>query len=217
MGGARPLLGSPLTAILAGGKSRRMGADKVALPLGGVPLIERVWSRVALFSTRIVVVGGAPRLDRLAVPTWPDLYPGAGALGGVATAVAGAKQAGEEAVLCVACDMPLLEPALLRHLWQASPGWDVVVPRVAEGYEPLCAVYRPSVLPFLEEEIARGNLRILDVYGKVRTLEVREPELRRHDPELRSFLNVNQPADLEQAARLLAGKAQGAPEARSSG
>lgn len=183
-----------------------MGADKVGIPLQGVPLLERVWSRVARVAERVVVVGGVPRLDRLGVSTIPDRYPGADSLGGIATALAhGAAILGNDGpVLCAACDLPLLAPPLLLHLLQRSCGWDVVVPRVAAGYEPLCALYRPSVLPVLEEQISRHNLRIRDVFQAVRTLEIGEEELRRFDPELVSFLNVNRPEDLERARRLLA-------------
>jgi len=199
----------PLACILAGGRGRRMGTDKVTLPLDGVPLIERVWARVAPVAERVAAVGGAPRLDHRGLPTIPDRFPGAESLGGVATALEYAEETlgGEPAVLCVACDMPLLEPSLLAHLDELSPGWDVVVPRVSAGYEPLCALYRPSCLPVLREQIARGDLRIRAVFGRVKTREVGEAELRRFDPDLRSFLNVNRPADLEVARRLLAGAA----------
>lgn len=203
----------PCAAILAGGQSRRMGTDKVSIPLEGIPLIERVWSRIALVADRIVVVGGAPHLDRLGVPTLADLHPGAGSMGGIATALAHAVAAGEGegVVFCVACDMPLLEPSLLLHLYHRSPGWEVVVPRGPAGYEPLCAVYRVTVLSRLEEEISRGNLRIWDLFQRVRTLEVGESELRHYDPELDSFLNVNRPEDLERARRALGGAAGRAP------
>lgn len=198
---------APLAAILAGGRSRRMGTDKVTLPLAGIPLLERVWSRVARAAERVVVVGGVPRLDGKGVPTLPDLYPGADSMGGVATALAHAALALETdgPVLCVACDLPFVEPALLRYLVSLCPGWEAVVPRVAAGYEPLCALYRPSALPFFEREIGRGNLRVRDAFGRLRTREVGEEELRRFDPELCSFLNVNRPEDLERARHRLEG------------
>jgi molybdopterin-guanine dinucleotide biosynthesis protein A len=199
----------PLTAILAGGKARRMGVDKVALLLDGVPLVERVWARVTSVSEDVVAVGGAPRLQHLGVPTIPDRHPGTDSMGGIATALWYAANAADspEWVLCVACDMPLIEPRLLSHLYRLRRGWDVVVPRVPAGYEPLCAIYRVSCLAVLEGEIKQGNLRVRDVIRAVRSREVGEKELRAFDPELRSFLNVNRPADLEMAERILRGAA----------
>ena len=199
----------PLTAILAGGKARRMGVDKVALLLDGVPLVERVWARVASVSESVVAIGGVPRLQHLGVPTIPDRHPGTDSMGGIATALWHAANAADslEWVLCVACDMPLIEPRLLTHLYGLRRGWDVVVPRVAAGHEPLCAFYRVSCLAVFEGEIRRGNLRVRDVIRAVRSREVGEQELRAFDPELRSFLNVNRPADLEVAERILRGAA----------
>jgi molybdopterin-guanine dinucleotide biosynthesis protein A len=195
----------PLGAILAGGKARRMGFDKAVLPLCGVPLIERVLERVAAVSDRVVVVGGEARLEIHGVETLPDLYPGANAMGGIATALANAaSHEGPDAwALCVGCDMPFLEPGLITYLSTLMPGHDVVVPRTGAGREPLCALYRATCLPVFEAEIGRGNLRILDVYKQVKTLEVGEAELRGADPELVSFLNLNRPEDVRVAETLL--------------
>ena len=195
----------PLAAIVAGGKARRMGADKAVLLLEGVPLIERVWARVATVSARLVTVGGVPRLGHLGVPTIQDFYTGADSLGGIATALryASAELGPRTAVLCVACDMPLLEPNLLLHLYRISCGWDVVVPRVEAGYEPLCAVYRVTCLPVMEGQIGRANFAVRGIFRSVRTLEVKEEELRGIDPDLLSFLNVNRPGDLDAAREAL--------------
>jgi molybdopterin-guanine dinucleotide biosynthesis protein A len=182
-----------------------MGSDKVALPFGGIPLIERVWRTLEPVARRVVVVGGEPRLDRYGVETIPDRYPGADSLGGVATALAHASETlGSDAwTLCVACDMPFLRPRLLAFLAELCEGFDVVVPRTGAGYEPLCALYRATCLPVIVAEIERGNLRIRGIFDKVRTREVEEQEVRQVDPNLRSFLNINRPEDLEAATRLL--------------
>ncbi|MBI5440866.1 MAG: molybdenum cofactor guanylyltransferase [Deltaproteobacteria bacterium] len=196
-----------LAAILAGGKARRMGRDKVTLDVGGIPMVEHVFNAVSGVAESVVLVGGGPALADRGVPTIADRYPGTNAIGGVATALAYATETvgRDTPVLCVACDMPLLEPALLDLLRRLQIGWDAAVPRTASGYEPLCAVYRAGALPAFEAEIARGNLRVYDAYPALRVREVSEEELRRADPTLRSFLNVNRPEDLSEVrARLRA-------------
>lgn len=203
MGGAAEGERIPLGAILAGGRARRMGGQKVMLPLLGVPLIERVRNRLTAVCGRVVTVGGNVQLD--GAESVEDRYPGAGSMGGIATALWYAETASPTAewVLCVGCDMPFLEAALLLHLYALREGADIVVPRVTEGYEPLCAFYRTSCLPPLEELMGRGNLRIFDLFGKVRTRVVGEAELRSRDVELQSFINVNSPDDLERARRMI--------------
>ncbi|MEW6487013.1 MAG: molybdenum cofactor guanylyltransferase [Thermodesulfobacteriota bacterium] len=194
----------PFAAILAGGRATRMGRDKAALELEGFPLIEWVLDRVRQAAETVFAVGGPPRLDHCGTPTVADRFPGANAMGGVATALAyAAERLGAEAwVLCVACDTPFLEPGLLLELFARRAGADAVVPRTAAGYEPLCALYRASCLPVFQKAIAAGNLCILDVFPAVHTREVPETELRRTDPDLRSFLNLNRPDDLAVALRL---------------
>lgn len=204
VGAAGPAL-LPLGAILAGGRASRMGADKASVPLEGVPLIERVWDRVRRTSRQVVVVGGAPRLAHRGVALLPDLYPAANAFGGLATALRYlVRTAGEGAwLLCVGCDMPFVSPRVVACLARRRGEFDAVVPRTPQGLEPLCALYRATCLPPAEEEIGRGNLTILDLFGRVRTREVGEAELRRADPHLASFLNVNRPDDLDAARRML--------------
>lgn len=194
----------PLAAILAGGKSRRMGRDKARLEFLGVPLIERVRRVATAVAQKVIVVGGAGYLADKGVPTVPDRFPGASALGGVATALGWAREKLGPGtwVLCLACDLPLVRPELLSLLWDLRDEAQVVVPRVEAGYEPLVALYREDGLGVLEEQIRRGDLSILRAFPRLRTVEVGEEILRRADPELRSFLNLNRPEDVERALRL---------------
>lgn len=193
----------PLAAVLAGGRSRRMGADKVSLALAGATLLERVLARVAPVSERVVVVGGPPRAAGVA--TLPDRFPGADSLGGIATALewAEASLGPSATALCVGADMPFLVPGLLLHLQGRLGDADLALPRAAAGYEPLCAVYRVTCLPAFTAAIRAGNLRIRDAFAGLRVREVGEDELRRYDPDLRSFLNLNRPEEVEAALRLL--------------
>lgn len=200
-----------LAAILTGGAARRMGRNKAQLKLGGAQLVERVWKRVGSSAEQLICVGGESGLEGQGIETIPDLFPGADSIGGIATALEyAARTVGEQAmVVCVACDMPLLEPALLQALVERAAGHDAVVPRVALGYEPLCAVYRAGTHTVFADQIRENNLRLRDVFGRLDTVEVDEPTLRTFDPQLHSFLNVNRPEDMEVAERLIRRKETG--------
>ena len=194
-----------LAAILCGGRASRMGTDKALVTLGGLPLVERVRAQVQGLVGRVVAVGGSSAVSRLGFDMVPDRYPGANSMGGIATALGYARECCGEGswVLALACDLPFLEPRLLAHLADLRSGHDVVVPRVAAGYEPLCALYRTTCLPTMEELIHQDHLRIITVFDRVRTREVEETELRRFDPGLCSFINLNRPEDLERARQLV--------------
>ena len=78
-------------------------------------------------------------------------------------------------------------------------GVDVVVPRWGGRVQPLLAVYRRSILPQLEAQIASSELRASALLDKVRTRTVDEEEMRALDPEGLSFFNMNTPRDYHDA------------------
>lgn len=193
-----------MTAVMAGGKSKRMGKEKSTLLLGGRSLIDRVVAATSPISERIAVIGGN-LCSTAPVESVSDRYRGAGSMGGVATALAfAADQVGPDAwILCVACDMPFLSTPLLSYLFNLRKGFDIVAPRTAVGFEPLCSFYSVRTLEIFEGEIRKQNYRIRDVFGLAQTKIVQEGELRRFDPELLSFVNINSPSDFESASKVV--------------
>jgi molybdopterin-guanine dinucleotide biosynthesis protein A len=186
-------------AILAGGKSRRMGRDKAWLDLGdGVPLVRRVADALARVADEIVVVANDERYASLGYPVVPDRYGEKGAFGGIATAVAAA---GGELVCVAACDMPWPSPEVYRLLLGLVEGYDAAVPQLAGEYEPLHAVYRKTCLPAMEAALRRGEMRIISFFPAVRVCAVGEDELRAVNPTLRAFTNLNTPAELAHARK----------------
>lgn len=182
-------------AILAGGRSRRMGTDKALLPLDGRPLVWHVIARLRPLVSEIVIVGdNAGAYRRFGIPVIPDPRPDEGPLAGIRTAL---MNTDAPLVFCCACDMPFLETALVGRLLElAEQGVAAVVPRVRGKPEPLCAVYAREALPAIEAELATGGRRIKDALARMPTRYVEEEDLRVFDPELRSFVNVNTLEDL---------------------
>ncbi len=200
-----------LGAILTGGRARRMGGRKADLVIEGKSLVERVHERIAPLCGEVVCVGGEEYLAHVGVATIPDLYPGANSMGGIATAL---KYAGEifgprAPVLAVACDMPMLDPAVLSLLARSLGDTDdVAVVRTEFGYEPLCAVYRASAFDVFARCIEGGELRIAATFAGLAVRRITTAELAGVDPELTTFLNVNRPDDLEKVRRLMAAHAK---------
>jgi molybdopterin-guanine dinucleotide biosynthesis protein A len=199
-------------AILAGGQSRRMGQDKAMLLIHGEPLLARAIRTVRTVTPEVAIIG-PPERAALApgAPVIPDRWPGAGPLGGIATAL---QALTSEAVLVVGCDMPFLNAALLRYLIELSQGAGDVAPvsqptagavvvRLEGQAHPLHAVYHKSCLPTLEAQLAAGDLRVQRFLARLQVRYVEPPELDRFDPEHRSAFNANTPEEWEQALRLL--------------
>lgn len=182
-------------AILAGGQSRRMGTDKSLVLLDGKPLIQHVIERVSLLKYPVMLIANAvDRYQQFGLPVIPDVIPGAGSLGGIYTAVSHGEA---EWTLCVACDMPFLNPALLRFLIDQRPAYDAVVPFAHGTAHGLHAVYMSSCLPIIRTQIEKGDLKIQGVFPHVHTHFVGEETLRSFDPELRSLVNLNTPIELD--------------------
>jgi molybdopterin-guanine dinucleotide biosynthesis protein A len=191
-------------AILAGGQARRFaGRDKRTLRVGGLSILQRQLAALREVAERVVLVGGdAPGTPEAAgLEVVPDRVPGGGALGGLYTALSAARS---PHVLVLACDLPFVSRAFLRHLAALpGPAHDAVVPRSRDGWQPLCAIYRRDVAPRLEERIASGRLKIADALASLRIREVGPAEIAAVEPDERLFLNVNTPHDLARAIRLL--------------
>lgn len=187
---------------MAGGRSVRMGVDKTLLALDGRTLVARVCDAVAEVCEATIVVTNRPEsLEDAGLPEGvgivQDEVAYQGPLGGLVSALAAAET---EWVLAVAADMPHLEPDLIRALWAARDGGDAVVPLTDKGPEPLLALYRaPACLGPARDVLSTGRRRLVALFPQVKVIEIPVDELRSADPDLRSLLNVNTPADLADA------------------
>lgn len=186
--------------VLAGGRSTRMGANKALLEFGGVRIVERLLQTLRpMFPEIAIVANDAEAYAYLDVPIWPDRIPGKGALGGLYTAVF---NSAFPRTFCIACDMPFPNRAVIAHLQGLAPDADVVVPRTADGYQPLHAVYGKTCLPPMERLLAADRLKIDQLYSAVRLRIVEGQELRVLDPLQLAFVNVNTREELEAALQL---------------
>jgi molybdopterin-guanine dinucleotide biosynthesis protein A len=187
-------------AITTGGKSTRMGRDKAFVELDGRPLIEHVIHRVSLLepSEVILITNQAEPYQYLGLPTFPDILPDNGALGGLHSAIYHSTQ---DFVLVVACDMPFLNPDFLKSMQAQLDDCEALVPR-KEGI-PQCfhAFYNKSCLPVLERQIHLKQLKINKVYQQLKTrfLDAQEGL---------SFYNVNTLMELAMAQEIMSQSAR---------
>lgn len=187
--------------ILAGGGSRRVKPDKCWQQVDGIPMIVRVLRAVAPVVDQTLVVGGsqAPKGTQLV----PDEDPGAGPLAAIAT---GMRAAPAHLYLVASCDIPLVTSELLQYLVDNAGGGDAVVPVVAAGQEPLCAVYARHCLPAIKRALASGRHRVDSFYEDVQVRWVGETELSQFGSPERLFFNVNTPDDLAQVQQMIASR-----------
>ncbi len=194
-------------AILAGGHARRFGGrDKGALLVDGRSIRERQLAELATLTSDILIIGGQPADERrdaqprlAAGATRPrhirtDRVPGCGPLGGLHTALL--ESAGDTTIV-IACDMPYVSAALVRHLSALARDSDVVVPYTRRGYHPLCAVYTRACVEPVARQLAARRLKMTDLInlGDLRVRTVTVEELCAFGDVHRLLANVNSPAD----------------------
>ena len=170
-----------------------MGRDKALLPAGDGTLIEHLVRRLGPVVDEALVAAG-PDPPPAGIRRIDDRYPGMGPLAGIH---AGLVEAAHPRVWVVACDLPDIEPGLGALLRGLGGGAEAVVPCVGDEPEGVCALYDRSLAARIEGLLQAGKRRVQDLLATVAVRYLTADELRQVDPELRSFRNINTPADYE--------------------
>ena len=188
--------------ILAGGESSRMnGLDKAHLLIDTQSLIETTLRLLRqCFREVIIVSNGRRSFDFPRIKVVHDEKPGCGPLMGL---YSGLQASPYDINFVTACDMPFINEDLLKFMMQKAHDYDVVVPIVNHLPEPLLAFYHRRVLSPVRETLARDRRKMVAFYDMVRVCEIPEEQIRSIDPELKSFININTPQDLDQVQQIL--------------
>lgn len=182
--------------ILAGGKSSRYGSNKALVRIEGIPLIERVTAVMQSLFEHVFLITNTPEAYAyLGFPMYEDLIKGLGPLGGIYTALTVISNGGG---FFVPCDMPFLNPYLIRHMVEIRGNYDAVVPKISEKTEALHALYCKACLPAVKKLIDRREYQIFRFFPEISVRYVEEAEIREFDLQLRSFLNINRPEEAKE-------------------
>jgi len=187
-----------------------MGEKKAFLRLGGKLLISHVIDAAREFSTEILIVTDEEKnLNFLLDLTSPhvrvvsDVEPGKGPLIAV---YSGLQHTRSEYCAILPCDSPFVKARVMLHLEKRAQGMDGAVPLWPNGYiEPLHSIYKTSAAREAAEiAIREGNLRVSSMVERLNKVAlVPVEELRRLDPELLTFFNINDLTDLRRAEAIL--------------
>jgi molybdopterin-guanine dinucleotide biosynthesis protein A len=190
-------------AILAGGKSQRMGCPKPFVKLGDRPLISWVLDSLRPVCRHVFIIVAdqvEPFGDLDCYKVVRDHMPNLGPMGGICTALLASH---EHQVFVTACDTPFLNPRVVRYLSSKVEDYEVVVPKLPDGFHPLQAVYTQDCLHRLYDCLTTGGLTLTDFLQEAKVRVVSWPAIKRLDPQLISFFHIDTPQDLERASNLL--------------
>jgi len=172
-----------------------MGFNKALLKVDGRPLISILSDRMRSLTDRILISSNDPdSYSFLDIPVVPDRFVGYGPLAGLHAAML--SQVSSLYIL-LACDLPNLPVSLLQKMISLSEGFDAAIPRTGDGLaHPLCAVYRRTCLPHIEQALKRGEKKFIDTFLQ-NTISVKwiSPEEGRYNET--DLANINTPGDLQ--------------------
>lgn len=194
--------------ILAGGMGSRLGyREKALININGKPLIALIIERLEkvvdsiIISVRDIKQGellkaALSRECRFAY----DIHKNTGPMSGI---LSGLSACEDEYCFIAACDMPFINENVVRLLFRRSENYDAAIPRWEDGsLEPLHAVYRCA--PMIHEAkkaIERGETIILAPVFKMNVNYVPMNDVRKLDPDLRTFININTIDDIQKLSR----------------
>ena len=188
--------------ILAGGRSSRFGTNKALSLFEGERLIERLLRSIQKVTPSILLVTHMPEVyEFLDIPMTEDLIPDCGPLGGIYTAL---KTIQTPLSLCIACDMPFVRSDFMNYMVQVADNFDVVVPMSGQREEPLCAVYRTTCIPAIEERIQARKYKMIGFYRQMYIKRITEADTDYYNPEM--LFNVNTQVDYAEAISRLENK-----------
>ena len=173
-------------AVLAGGRSTRMGADKAALPFMGMTLAAYQAEKLKALGLTDLMLSGC-RQEIPGARCVPDELPARGPLGGIHACLGAAEH---DAVLFLSVDVPLVPVETLRALLDAHTG-GITLLSVDGAPQPLIGVYDRSLRPTAEEILRSENTAVR------RLFEQHPPRLVPYEGDIALLRNCNTPADYE--------------------
>jgi len=148
-------------AILAGGKSSRMGQNKALLNLNGKSFIHSIASVLRqVFRDVIIISDHAEPCRSLGLPVYPDIIKNCGPLSGVHSAFV---HSSAPEIFVTSCDIPFISKELVEYIVDFDSKADVSIPFMNGKLHPLCALYTWKCFSFVEKNLKNKRFRLMDI------------------------------------------------------
>lgn len=182
-------------AILAGGKSSRLGGiDKALITVDGIPLISRIYNTFNGEVSEVIVISNSSKSYPIEANNFPDIIPNCGPLGGIHSALTNATNS---LVFIVSVDMPFVNKNIYRQLLSIyqQHNAEIVVPKHGDFLEPLFGLYRKTLVSRINRILYdKQGHPVTELLSQSSTLYLQLPD----DSQTRMwFYNINTPEDLK--------------------
>ncbi|MBN2825612.1 MAG: molybdenum cofactor guanylyltransferase MobA [Campylobacterales bacterium] len=178
-----------IAIIFAGGKSSRMGEDKSLLPFGGFETMSAFqYNKLSKIFPKVYISAKVDKFD-FDAPLLLDNYPQSSPLVGIVSIF---EQIEANEVFILSVDAPFVDEGVISKLFEQKGNYDALIAQSPSGTQPLCGIYRRSILPKAKEFLANDNHKLNFLLQGVKTLFVAFNEDEK-------FMNLNHPHEYQQA------------------
>ncbi len=217
--------------LLAGGKSKRFGPNKIKIISDGIPLLADQAIKLCFFCNEIIISSSRENYSfirrtlekikdygrMLEIPEGVQIPPikivldeniiteNTKSIGPLAGIYTGLKKSGNDKCLVVASDMPFISYRLLKLLTDTikeSPGAGSVIIRNKKGTEALCGIYSKEYIKIIEENIKRGVYKISKILDGQEVKWMDSKRLREEKIDMYNFFNINSREDIKEFVRI---------------
>lgn len=182
--------------ILAGGENKRIPLLKGFLEIREGKILEVLIERLRKVFSRIILSTNTPEhYYLLGLPMVGDIIQVRGPMTGIFSALS---LPDVSEVFVTACDMPDINGILIKHIagrWASE--YDAVIPVFNNEPQPLLGVYAKSLVLKMEEALHHEKRSLKGFLRDCNVLYIQEADVRKIDPEGRSFVNINTMQDFE--------------------
>jgi molybdopterin-guanine dinucleotide biosynthesis protein A len=195
--------------LLAGGMSKRMGRDKLFLPIKGKPFLQLMIERLLHSDFLVSIITNKGKVENIKnilpssivdkVSIFEDVYPDKGPVGGI---YSGLLYSSEPFVFVLAADLPFFKPELMKAMEESFVNQTALIPETEKGYEPLFAIYGKKSQAVFLRMIQEDDLKISNSYQILSTSFFTPEMISKYDPTNQSFININTQQDYEEIIRL---------------
>ncbi len=192
---SNPKFGGMTAVLFAGGQSTRMGEDKTLLPFGGFEtLSEYQFRRLEKLFGKVYISTKTPKFD-FEAPLLFDRYPQSSPLAGIVSIF---ESMTEDSCFILSADAPFVDDAVISRLYEESsdPDYDAIIAQSPGGKQPLCGIYRRSILPQAKALLAKENHRLGALLKAANSHFV-------HFSEESPFKNLNHPHEYASALQTI--------------
>ncbi|MDQ6992867.1 MAG: molybdenum cofactor guanylyltransferase [Mariprofundus sp.] len=180
--------------ILAGGESRRMGADKASTLLHGKPLVQHVLEQLQPLFVDVLMSVRELRPE-ISCRQIIDLSKERGPMVGIAAAL---EQLETEWIFVIGCDMPFVSKPLIELLASKRQHYDAVLTYTHGRPQPLFGFYAKSSLPLMHRRLEQGNRSMMRLLDTLNCCMLDEQQVKNIDPQLQSLISLDSPEDIQQ-------------------